>query len=253
MSGNGTYIGLAHQLGISRRMNVISNNVANSNTDGFMAQATRFESAIRDVARSAVPEPDGSGEAAFPVDRATILDNAAGSVRQTGNPLDVAIDGDAFFAVRGEDGGRLYTRNGHLEVGTDNVLRHAPSGQPVLSRNGGELRVPPGTSDLKIARDGTITGADGVVIGRLGAFEMPAPGLMEPRGEVLYQATDAAGAVQPADARIVQGAIEGSNVEPIRQMAKLIEVQRAYGSGKKMMQSMGETTSQTIRTLGRGG
>jgi flagellar basal-body rod protein FlgF len=251
MDGNSTYLGLSHQLGLSGRLNVISNNVANTTTDGFLRQTTRFESAVQEISGDAVADPDGTGQAAFPVDRATILDVSSGPVRQTGNPLDVATDDRAFFAVRGEDGSRLYTRNGHLELAGDGTLRHAASGRPVLNQNGGELVVPQDAGEIEIAKDGTVTTADGVVVGEIGTFRVPGAALMEPRGETLYAATDQSGQGAPSDSRVAQGAIEGSNVEPIRQMANLIDVQRAYGRGTQMNKTLDDQATRTIRTLGK--
>ena len=120
---NALLIGLSRQMALGRELDVIANNMANVTTNGFKARSSRFREFLMPVASAeSFPRPDR--KLSYVIDAGTPLDTRSGPIEHTGNPLDIAIKGDAFLAVQTPQGER-YTRNGALEIN--------PQGQLVTS------------------------------------------------------------------------------------------------------------------------
>ena len=136
MIENAQLIGLSRQMALQRQMDVVANNLANINSTGFKAEAILFEEYVMPVA-SDRSFPSGSQQLSYVQDWATMHDLAAGSMTQTGNPLDVALSGEGFLTVQAPEGTR-YTRNGALEINSDGVLV-TQNGFPVLSDGGNQI------------------------------------------------------------------------------------------------------------------
>lgn len=232
------YVPLAAQVATERRMATIANNIANMSTPGFRAESIKFERLLSTA---------GDQEVAFVSEGETYTSLNAGPVNYTGNPLDVAPQGDAWFAVQ-TPSGRAYTRDGRLHI--------APTGElltvdnlPVLDAGGTAMLVDPAGGEIKIGADGAMTqGANRV--GTLGLFTLPAGAKLTRQGNAVIP--DRAGLpVQDfSSLGVRQGYVEGSNVDPIMEMTRLIAVQRTFEMAAQAVQQSEDQTSEAIRTLG---
>ena len=140
------YLALSRQVALMRDMSVIANNVANSTTPGFRAENVTFETVLSQTQTSSVAY-SGTGESTF--------SRMSGPITQTGNPLDVAIHGDAFLSISGANG-PVYTRDGRMRISTQGDLENM-NGQQVLDQSGGPIQINPAKGAIQISRDGTIS------------------------------------------------------------------------------------------------
>ncbi|MEM6497255.1 MAG: flagellar basal-body rod protein FlgF [Pseudomonadota bacterium] len=224
-------VSLSRQSGLLNELSVIANNMANANTEGYRAEAALFSEFVS--TRADQPSVSmGALRAHFPV-----LDQ--GALIETGAAFDLAIDGEGWFAVS-RGGEVLLTRAGRFQTDAEGQLI-TPDGDPVLDEVGGAIQIPPNAVDMAVGSDGTIT-ADGLAVAQVGVL------LADPEG--LSRVSDNLwrndGPTRFAeDARIRQGFLEGSNVSPVEEMARLIEVQRMYEAGA----NLGETEHDRILSL----
>ncbi len=248
---NSLLIGLSRQISLQRELAVVSNNVANMNTTGYKAGGAIFEEFLMPGAR-ATQFSGKDQRLSFVQDRATFHDFSAGPVRQTGNPLDVAIDGDAFMVVQTQRGER-YTRNGALQINNTGALVTA-SGDPVLG-DGGPIQFQPGDRDISINATGTITARQGASAtesprGRLRLVNFAQMQRLQSDGASTFTAPTGTQA-QPVDGkvRVVQGAIEQSNVRGVVEMSRMIEVTRGYSQVAALLQQQGDIRRSSIERL----
>lgn len=246
---NPSIVSLSGQMALRQQLDVTANNLANANTTGFRGDRTLFQS---HVSRLDVP----GREVAFVQDRATYLDTRAGSITPTGNPLDLAIEGNAYLAVERQGGGRGYTRDGHLHVSPDNRLVDS-SGRPVLDEGGAPILMPEQVSKLEIRTDGTILATvDGRIeqAGRIGLFQAGDPRGIRKGGDGLLEIPPADVQPVPANApgvRLQQGALEASTVQPVQELSNLTLIQRAYESMQRIVSDDDDRMRKMIETLGR--
>jgi flagellar basal-body rod protein FlgF len=232
---NTTYIALSRLDAQQRAMDVVANNIANANTDGFKAERTMFSDYLSQ--QHGVTAPEGGTALAYTQDRATYLDRTSGSLVATGNPLDVALSGPGYFTVSTPDGPRL-TRSGRFGLLADGRLAD-PAGNPVLDTGGNPIQLSPSDSQIKISGNGTITTENGQV-GQLGVVAPNEPGKVIPAGGTLYRALgDTAAVAQP---KIMQGATEASNVQPVTELTRMMQTQREFQFVSQFIES--ESTRQ---------
>jgi flagellar basal-body rod protein FlgF len=236
-------LGLQSQRIAQRRMDIAANNLANVNTTGFKADAL----VVEEVTPSETFAQEGPRSIRYARDIALARDLRQGPIAITGNPLDLAIEGDSYFSVQGPDG-PLYTRDGAftLDAAGQLVTR---DGRPVLSQAGAPIVIDPRGETPSIGRDGTIRIA-GVEAARIGTASFARPGALEKIGDNLW---DAVG--QPAlegEGQIIQGALEESNVIAIVELTNLIQISRAYESAARMVRSADDLRQRAIDRLGRG-
>jgi flagellar basal-body rod protein FlgF len=227
-------------MALRRNMEIIANNIANSSTAGFKREAPLFEELLVPVDD---PQTGDSTEVSFVRDWGVVRDMTSGPLEQTGGTLDVAVDGDGMLVVNTAAGER-YTRDGHLKLDSQGKLVTS-DGDPVMS-DGGEIVIPPGESEIKIASDGTVSTRQGAA-GKLRVVSFAANALSK-EGSNLYSAN-----VPPSpapNARVLQGMIERSNVEPVVEMTKMIEVQRAYQHSTETLNATDDIISRAIQRLG---
>lgn len=228
---------------------VIAQNLANVNTTGYKRDVTQYESfpqvLLRNTAQGFAPPIGSLGSGVGVSGIAT--DFAAGALQQTGNPLDVAITGDAFLAVRTPQGVR-YTRDGALTLNAQGVLTQAASGNAVLDAAGRPITLPANAKNIAITPLGMVQ-ADGVTVGRLQLSRAVVPAGAVKQGGNLFQIA----APQPAgsDASIHQGYLESSNVNTVQEMVAMIAVQRAYETDQKMVQSEDAATSKATTDVAK--
>ena len=239
---NALLIGLSRQVALARELDVIANNMANVTTNGFKARNTQFREFLMPGA-SAAGLSGGNRQVSFVAEAGAPLDLAPGAIERTGNPLDAAVKGDGFFAVQTPAGER-YTRNGSFQVGPGGELRTS-DGHAVLGDNGPIVFGPEDTHP-SIAPDGTVQSAQGLR-GRVRLVRFADPASLRNEGANLFAAT-----VPPqADptSRLEAGAIERSNVKPVLEMARLMDVSRAYTSVSNALSRLDELRRSTIQRL----
>ena len=240
---NTLMIALSHQAALRRRMDVIANNIANMNTTGFKAEQPLFAEHVVRNRGGATPLGDALS---FVIDRATIRDTADGGFEATGNPLDVAIHGDGFFAVE-TPAGEQYTRNGRFRVSPEGLLV-TEHGHPVLGQGGEPLAIGRADGEIAISSDGVVSSTNGE-IGRLRIvrFDDPQRLLMVAGGLMMADAP----ASEVAFPQVEQGMIENSNVEAIREMTRMIEVHRSYDRAKQLIDREDERIRTMMETYAR--
>jgi flagellar basal-body rod protein FlgF len=234
-----TSAGLAAQA----RLDAVTQNLANAGTPGYKAVRLLLREATLDPEETALSQ----AARALVVEVATVHDFSQGPVRQSGNPLDVAITGDGFFAVATERGER-YTRQGNFALDREGHLVTA-QGHRVRGEQG-DLRLPPG--DVTFGEDGSVS-VDGAVVGRLKLVGFGDPPALVPEGESLFApASEAAGVpLEAPSVRLRPGAIEGANVDAVASMIELVDVARGYESYVQALGRLDEVEQQSINEVGR--
>jgi flagellar basal-body rod protein FlgF len=239
---NAQLISLSRQIALQRQMDVVANNIANLNTTGFKGESILFEEFIMPVARDQSFAP-ADQELSFTQDWATIHDLSGGAIEQTGNPLDIALEGEGFLTVETPAGER-WTRAGALQVNAEGVLVNF-DGHPVMG-DGGEIRFDANETTISIDASGAISTNAGAK-GRLRIVEFAEPQQLAREGDNLFVGGTPAVAVAT---RVVQGAIEKSNVSGVTEMTEMIRVQRAYQSVAAMMERQDDIRRAAIEKLG---
>ena len=218
-------------------MGIIAHNIANMNTTGFKGEKMMI---IQHLEKSRGGERILGDKIAFVRDIATVRDTTEGHLVKTGNPLDLAIRGDGYFAVETAAGER-YTRNGRFRIDEAGQMVNQ-QGNAVLSVGGQPFFFAPGDTEITVSRDGTITTENGA-LGRLRVVSFDNQQEMPASAGGLYSSENAPTDVAGPD--VVQGMLESSNVQPIIEMTKMISVHRAYESVKRFI----EREDERIKTM----
>jgi len=238
-----TYIALSRQGGLRRQLDVIANNLANMNTTGFKGEKMMF---VEHLVRSRGGHKPIGTKISYVRDIATLRDFSEGPLEGTGNPLDVAIKGDGFFTVRTPQGDR-YTRNGRFELDEGGQLV-TQAGHPVLAEGGAPVFFAPGDTEITIGRDGTISTQNGD-LGKLAVVNFENPQVLRPGAGSLFATEDVPQAVE--DPQVQQGMLESSNILPIIEMARMIDVHRKYDSVKNFVEREDDRLKKMVRDLAR--
>ena len=241
---NALLLSLSNQLVARRSMEVIANNIANMNTTGFKRESAVFEEHVVKVDAEGAfgrrKEP-----LSFVRDTLAVHDMSNGELKTTGNQLDLAIEGDGFFVIATPEGER-YSRNGNF--GRDDTGRLVTSsGHPVLDDGGSDIVFSPEETDITIARDGTISTQQGVR-GRIGIVTFDNPGMVKPIGDSLWETTEPP--VTAEGNKVVQGMLEGSNVQPVNEMVKMIDIMRSYQASTELLNTGEELSRRAVQKLG---
>lgn len=222
------YLSMAGAKMNMQRQDVLSNNLANVNTTGFRAEL--------EATRAVPVRGDGATTRVYALETTVGYDDRAGPLTFTGRALDVAAQGKTWMTVQGLDGTEAYTRFGSFTVSAEGNLV-TQSGLPVMG-DGGPISIPPNTQP-SIAPDGTVSArqSDGKSTG-VGKLKLVTPEDKLVRGEDgLFRAADGAELPADANARVQDGALEGSNVNPIETMVSMIAAARQFETQVKMMQT----------------
>ncbi len=240
---NTLFVALSRQVTVRRQMDVVANNIANMNTTGFKGEKMMF---VEHLVRS-----KGSGSVlgdklSYVRDIATLRDTSRGDLKQTGNPLDLAIAEDGYFAIQGRTG-EQYTRNGRFQLDATGQLVN-DNGDSVLSSSGQPFFFGPTDTQITVAGDGTVSTENGT-LGRLRVVKFESELSLQQAGSVLFNA----GAGNPPQdvefPKVMQGALESSNVQPILELTRMIEVQRSYDGAKSLIDKEDERQKTMIREL----
>jgi flagellar basal-body rod protein FlgG len=233
------------------RMAVISNNLANTNTTGFKRDRASFEDLLYQTVRQ--PGAASSEQTQLPTGlqtgtgvrvAATAKQFAQGNLNQTGNALDVAINGRGFFEVLMPDGSTAYTRDGSFQIDAQGqvVTNAGYAIQP-------GLQLPEGAQSVTVGADGTVSvqvagQPEAVQVGQLTLSDFVNPAGLQAKGENLFAETGASGPAQSGApgqggvGTLVQGALESSNVNVVEELVSMIETQRAYETNAKAISTV---------------
>lgn len=235
---NSIYVGLSSQISLERRLDALAHNVANMSTPGFRATGMKFETMVSKAAE----------DSSFVSAGQSYIKTDAGPITQTGNPLDVAAKGDVWFSLQ-TPAGQVFTRDGRMQMTTTGELRSV-KGYPILDAGGQPLVIDPNGGPPEISADGAVY-QNKRQLGSIGLFTI------NPNAKLTYfdnSAVIPSIAAQPTidnpHVGVVQGAIEGSNVDAIGEMTRLMSVTRAFERVDALLRGNEGTFSEAIKTLG---
>jgi flagellar basal-body rod protein FlgF len=233
----GGYVTLSRQSGLMREMQVVAHNIANIATTGFRREGVIFSEFVR--------RTEGGPSLSMAHASARHMDLRHAGLTETGGTFDFAIEGEGFFLIETPQGQAL-TRAGSFTPNADGELVNA-DGNRLLDSGGAPVFVPPDAKNVALAQDGTLA-AGNVPLAQLGLWRSADPLQMTHQGGTVFGAD----AVEPAeDAKILQGFLEDSNVNAVSEIARMIEVQRAYELGQGFMDKEDERVRGVIQTLAR--
>jgi flagellar basal-body rod protein FlgF len=260
---NALLIGLSRQVALERELEVVANNIANVNTTGYKADSAIFHEFLMPVA-SHGHFPGADRRLSYVHDRATWHDFKPGALQQTGNPLDVAIDGDAFLVVQTPRGER-YTRNGALQINAAGQLVTSEGDQ--VQGDNGTILFQNNDSKISIAEDGTIRVREGAdtrtdgLRGKLRLVRFDQVTQLRKDGSSLFSAPAGVTpqvpqppqtpqtAQGPQRVRIIQGSLEQSNVRAVVEMSRMIEITRSYTAIAGLLQQHSDLRRNAIDKL----
>jgi flagellar basal-body rod protein FlgF len=246
MSG-GMYLAAAGALVQHLRLEVLANNVANINTIGYKRDRSIFR----------IPEENGSQTFETSIEGiqslspyappfSTVIDFSQGAIRKTGNPLDVAINGNGFFSVQTPTGVQ-YTRQGGFTLDSQGKLTTS-DGFPVMGE-GGEITLEEGV--VEIDTQGSVL-VDGDEVARLQITDFSNPETLKKAGNSRFVETELSVVGQrPENTTLSQGYLETANVNPVLAMTEMIETSRAFEAYQKVIHSADEATSKSINDVGK--
>ena len=236
---DGLYVALSSQIALEKRLNTIADNVANASTVGFRATGVKFEdvvSGLDDKALSFVSPGD------------TYISDTNGPLRETGNPFDFAIKGNAWFGIE-TPAGTVMTRDGRFTL-TENGELVTIEGYPVLDAGGAPIQLDPRNGAPRAGADGSLRQGDNLV-GALGLYNFdPGPNFVRFGNSGIVPAGEPEPVVDRLDAGVAQGFLEESNVNPVLEITRLIMVQRAFENGAAMIRDTESSYDEAIKTLG---
>ena len=232
---NAIYAALARQTGLMTEMQVVANNLANSSTTGYKSDRAIFAEFVAGTRNNLADLSMGTLAGHE-------FDLEQGGLRFTNGPFDLAIQGEGYFLIETPQGERL-TRAGHFQLNAESELI-TDTGFRVLNAGGGAIQIPEEATNVSIAGDGTIS-FDGQIIDQVGVVEPE--GQLSRAGDAMFAAEEG---FQPVEEpRVVQGALEQSNVSPVLEIARMIEVQRAYEAGQALIEREDDRIAKFISTL----
>ena len=230
---NAIYASIGRQAGLMEEMKVVANNLANSSTTGYKADRSIF-------AEFVTPTGTNSPSLSMGVLAGHAFELTQSSLNFSGGQFDLALQGEGYFVVQTEQGERL-TRAGHFQLSAEGKLING-MGHAVMGAGGGEITIPETATKVNIAGDGTIS-ADGEIVGQVS--------IATPNGQMQRDSNTmfiAEGGYSDAEtgATIIQGALEQSNVSPVLEISRMIEVQRAYEAGQALLEREDKRLTQLI-------
>jgi len=241
---NAAYIGLSRQMTLRRELDIVANNIANSDTNGFKVEQMLVGTEIGQRARNHAVRPSAS----FVLDKGVGRDFGQAALKQTGRDLDFGIEGEGTFFTIIAANGPAYTRDGSFTMDAEGRMT-TQDGLPVQT-DAGELIVNPELGPITVAQDGTIT-QDGEIVGRLSVVRFDDLSVLEKTGDNLYRNTTNLQPIEAADARVRQGMLEGSNVNTLIEITNLVEINRAYERITRMIENTNDLSRRAVERLGK--
>lgn len=231
------YIVLSKQLAQFQNMELTANNIANVNTPGYAAQKLVFNQFLIDNGKS-------GGKDAYADAPKAYRDTTGGALQMTGNQLDMAISGKGYFMVESPLGVR-YTRAGNFQMDSQGMLTDV-NGYPVLGNDNSPISLPTTARTIVVNGAGQIT-VDGQAAGQVGVVEFNDPQTLTRFGNSLYGSSETP---TPAIAsRVTQGALEGSNVNGVTELVRVMELSRSFGASSKFIEGIYDLERKTSSTF----
>lgn len=237
---NAGYAALTRQAGLMREMQIVATNMANMATTGYRRESVVFTEFVRAL--------DGSQSLSMATAGAAYTSEIQGALTRTGRSLDLAIEGAGYFLIATPEGD-MQTRAGSFVLSEDGGLVTV-DGMALLDAGGAPVFVPPATATVSVAADGTLS-ADGLPVAQIGLWQTPPPGGAERRAGARFALEGAPVPALEGSGRIVQGFLEASNVSPVAEIARMIEVQRAYELGQGFLEREDARTRAVIQSFAR--
>jgi flagellar basal-body rod protein FlgF len=235
------YVALTRVSSLANELQSVANNIANLSTTGYRREGVVFAEMVKAL-------PVEGGSVAMTEARGRYFDSLQGSLEETGGTLDLAIEGDGYFTVMTPAGERL-TRAGAFTRNADGIVVNM-DGHPLLDEGGGEIAIPFEAKSIGISADGTMS-VDGEPLARVGVVTVEDQTKLFREAGVLFRADEAPVPVE--NGRVLQGFLAQSNVNPVAELARMVDVQRAYEYGQKLMDQEDERIRLVVRTLGQQG
>ena len=235
---NASYTALTRQAGLLREMAQVANNIANLSTTGYRQEGMVFSEFVRDV---------GPGEPSLSMATpgARIISPVQGALTETGGRFDFAIEGEGYFLIATPEGERLTRAGAFARSPAGEIV--TPDGHFLLDAGGAPVFVPPGARTVSLAADGTLS-ANGAALAQIGLWQPVDPLDLTRRAGVMFAAP--AGVEPVLDGGVMlQGFLEGSNVNPVAEIARMIEVQRAYELGQGFLDREDERIRAVLRAV----
>ncbi|MBZ9732856.1 flagellar basal-body rod protein FlgF [Mesorhizobium sp. CA18] len=233
------YVALSSQIALERRLDTIADNVANASTIGFRATGVKFEDVVSGT---------GPKSVSFASSGKTYLSGAHGALTETGNPFDFAVQGDAWFAIE-TPAGTVMTRDGRFSMNENGELMSI-EGYPVLDGGGAPIQLDPRNGPPKAGADGSLRQNDQLV-GAIGLYNFdPGENFVRYGNSGVVPARTPEPVTDRSDVGVAQGFLEESNVNPVLEMTRLIQVQRAFENTAALMRQADSSTDDAIKTLG---
>lgn len=234
----------SYQDSLSRAMDIVSNNIANVGTSGFKRETIKFDTLVRQTS-------PGQG-IFFSVDHGTFREIAQGPMTTTGNPLDVAIQGEGYFPVQTKNGTR-YTRSGVFMLNSQGEIV-TPSGDKLLGDGDQPITVPEDGENLTISPDGIVVVKTGTTssmaqIGKIKLVKFQNEQELQMVGGNLYSTMQQP--EQVTDSKLVQGMVEGSNVQSVTEMTRMIEIMRSYQHTVRLLDLENQRQNNAISRLSK--
>jgi len=235
---NTGYVALSYLTGLERKMDIVANNIANVNTTGYKSDHMLFNEYVVEASKQ---KPVSMVE-----DVGNYKNFQAGPITQTGNPLDVALEGNGFMSITTANGEK-YTRNGALHLDEKGQL--VSSGGDLVNDTGGKpVILPADAGEVTITPDGSIATKQGI-IAKLKIVTFENPQSLAPAGNNTYETSQTG--TPDAKTRVIQGAIEGSNVNAVLEMSDMIEVSRRYEAVARILQNEHDSQTSMIQRIGK--
>jgi flagellar basal-body rod protein FlgF len=236
---------LSNQQALQRAMDIVANNIANSSTTGFKREGIEFDTLLSQ------PAPGESIN--YVVDRATYRDPSNGPIEVTGNTLDFAIQGSGYFQVQGPNGKVEYTRSGAFQINNQGQLVTL-AGLPVLGDSGQAIVIPDTTTELTISGDGFLSarvdnGSNLSQLGKISIVKFENEQQLQSQGNGLY--TSSQPSAPASSSTVVQGALEQSNVQSVKEMTQMIHIMRSYEQAANMISQENGRLNNAITTLSK--
>jgi len=241
---NALYVGLSRQMTLRRELDIVANNIANANTTGFKVEDLMVHTEQAKPAKTL----DGSSPVKFVLDTGVARNFTQGALTKTGGDFDLAIEGQAFFKIQTASGER-YTRDGRFTTNPEGILV-TQAGNQVMDEGGGQITIDPKLGPVTIGKDGIVS-QGAIRVGKIGLVRPDDLASLAKDGDNLYRNTANTTPQPVTDAQIHQGMLESSNVQPVIEITRLIEIQRAYEGVAKMMDNTAELSRSAVERLGK--
>ncbi len=245
---NTLYVGLSRQMTLQRSLDITANNIANLDTAGFKVESLMVQDDPQSPALAPATQPIN-----YVLDNGVARNFGQGSLDQTGNPFDVAIEGSGFFTLQTANGPR-YTRDGRFTSDPTGKLTDK-QGNPVLDAGGQPITLDPQNGVASIAKDGTIsqTSPQGqtVQVGKLAVVRFTDLTALTKEGDNAYSAAAGQAPTPATNAQIHQGTVEKSNVQGVAEIVHLIAITRAYERVTQMMSQTQDLSESAVERLGK--